>query len=542
MEKNPADRYATAQDLADDLRRFLEDKPIRARRPTLWQKLKKWARRNKPVVWTAAVFTFLVIAVLAGCIGLVVWDRAARYAFITAQVDAALQEAMRLQDQGNWPEALSAVKRAEGILAAGANPALDRRAQEIRQDLEMIVKLERVRLDEPILDRFDWGFRARDAAYSAAFREYGLDVTVAPPEEAVDLIRAKSESVRHELITALEDWAFMGRARTPQRTRLLAIVRMADPDVRRNQLRDALERGDGRVLKQLATSKQVVNLPPLSLKLFGDYLALTGAVDEAVALLQLIQGEYLGNFWINVSLAEWLQMTSPPQFDEAIGYYRAALALRPKNGGLHYFFGTALRRKGSLSQAETAYRRAIEFEPGLADAHSSLVGLLAGQGRVEEADEACAAAQRRIPNFGRWLNNRAWHIVYFPDFHRSDSRLAVECAKKAIEIAPDAKYTWNTLGAAYYRAGEWDKAVAALEKSMEIRQGGDSFDWFFLAMAHQKLGHENQARRWYQQAVEWMEKHAPQDEELRHFRPEAEEVLGIRETKSQPQTNADEHS
>ena len=37
MEKNPADRYATAQELADDLRRFLDDQPIRARRPSVVQ-------------------------------------------------------------------------------------------------------------------------------------------------------------------------------------------------------------------------------------------------------------------------------------------------------------------------------------------------------------------------------------------------------------------------------------------------------------------------------------------------------------------------
>ena len=35
MEKNPAERYATAQELADDLQRFLEDEPIRAKPPTL---------------------------------------------------------------------------------------------------------------------------------------------------------------------------------------------------------------------------------------------------------------------------------------------------------------------------------------------------------------------------------------------------------------------------------------------------------------------------------------------------------------------------
>jgi hypothetical protein len=35
MAKSPAERYGTAQEFADDLRRFLEDKPICARRPNL---------------------------------------------------------------------------------------------------------------------------------------------------------------------------------------------------------------------------------------------------------------------------------------------------------------------------------------------------------------------------------------------------------------------------------------------------------------------------------------------------------------------------
>jgi tetratricopeptide (TPR) repeat protein len=60
MAKNPEDRYATAQELADDFRRFLEDKPIRARRPTLVQRVRKWAHRHPGVVATATASLLLV--------------------------------------------------------------------------------------------------------------------------------------------------------------------------------------------------------------------------------------------------------------------------------------------------------------------------------------------------------------------------------------------------------------------------------------------------------------------------------------------------
>jgi hypothetical protein len=62
MEKSPEARYATAQELADDLRRFLEDKPIQAKRPTLMQRTAKWARRHKTVV--RAAMLLLVVATI----------------------------------------------------------------------------------------------------------------------------------------------------------------------------------------------------------------------------------------------------------------------------------------------------------------------------------------------------------------------------------------------------------------------------------------------------------------------------------------------
>ena len=53
---------------------------------------------------------------------------------------------------------------------------------------------------------------------------------------------------------------------------------------------------------------------------------------------------------------------------------------------------------------------------------------------------------------------------------------------------------------------------------MQLRNGGDANDWFFLAMAHWQLDHEEEAGKWYAQAVQWMDKNAPQNEELRRFR------------------------
>jgi serine/threonine protein kinase len=66
MARSTAERYASAQDMADDLRRFLEDKPILARRPSLVERLRKWSRRHRPLVASALVL--LLMAVVASLV------------------------------------------------------------------------------------------------------------------------------------------------------------------------------------------------------------------------------------------------------------------------------------------------------------------------------------------------------------------------------------------------------------------------------------------------------------------------------------------
>ena len=63
INKEPGSRYATAQELADDLDRFLEHKPIRAKRPTGFEQVSKWVRRH-PSIAIAALATLLTTALI----------------------------------------------------------------------------------------------------------------------------------------------------------------------------------------------------------------------------------------------------------------------------------------------------------------------------------------------------------------------------------------------------------------------------------------------------------------------------------------------
>src|SRR5438046_5182568 len=64
LEREPADRYQSAAEVADDLQSWLDDRPIRARPPSVWRQTRRWARRNRMFVATLAVLCL----VAAGCL------------------------------------------------------------------------------------------------------------------------------------------------------------------------------------------------------------------------------------------------------------------------------------------------------------------------------------------------------------------------------------------------------------------------------------------------------------------------------------------
>jgi tetratricopeptide (TPR) repeat protein len=166
-----------------------------------------------------------------------------------------------------------------------------------------------------------------------------------------------------------------------------------------------------------------------------------------------------------------------------------------------------------------------EHRRNLALSYLQLVSLLWQLGRQTEAAEPYRKALEVDPADPAVNKELALFLATSPEPRLRNAPLAVRLATKAVTARPLSADYRNTLGVAHYRNGDDKAAVAELERAMNLRAGGDSFDWFFLAMAHWRLGEREKAQAWFNRAVQWMEKNRPHDEQLRRFRTEAEAML-----------------
>jgi Flp pilus assembly protein TadD len=184
-------------------------------------------------------------------------------------------------------------------------------------------------------------------------------------------------------------------------------------------------------------------------------------------------------------------------------------------------------RLGQKDSALADSSKIIELDPKSASAWQYRGSIYLVLGQQDNAIADYTKAVELGPKDAMAHNNLAWVLATHPNPKVRDPGRAVTWAKIAVQLAPKEGVYWNTLGVAHYRAGDWKAALAALKKSMELREGGDSFDWFVLAMSHEKLGEMEKARQWYDRARHWMDENQVHNEELRRFRAEATEVLGV---------------
>jgi hypothetical protein len=202
MEKRPQDRYATAKELADDLRRWLLDQPIRARRPSWAHVGRKWVRRHQSVVWSAVLSSLLIAAVVGASIGWIAGDRAARRAKAAESFDQAMQQAIASMQEEKWAEAKSAAQRAAGLLAgAGGDSIQQQRLQQLEADLNMVDALEFARLQRTQIKDGRYDGESTATAFAAAFGEYNLPVWELELDETARRIAASA--IREQLLAGL---------------------------------------------------------------------------------------------------------------------------------------------------------------------------------------------------------------------------------------------------------------------------------------------------------------------------------------------------
>jgi WD40 repeat protein len=98
LEKEPARRYASAQDLADDLRRYLAGEPVRARRAPAWERALRWARRRPAQAALAAAGAVAALTLAAAAVS--IYDNA-RLSSVNAELVAARDKAEKATDEAD---------------------------------------------------------------------------------------------------------------------------------------------------------------------------------------------------------------------------------------------------------------------------------------------------------------------------------------------------------------------------------------------------------------------------------------------------------
>jgi Flp pilus assembly protein TadD len=386
-------------------------------------------------------------------------EEASREAELREAVRAALDKVADLRQRARWDEARAVLEQVRQRLGPTAPEDLRDPVKQAEADLASVDRLDAARLKASVWvgSHFDYASAVRQ--YGAAFREAGI---IGEETEAAEVVadRIRVSAVREQLVAAVDDWAWrVGEGKPPRRSWLLAVARAADPDPWRDRYRDAKVWQDRTALERLAQEAKVNELSPQILDAFGLLLGKLGG--DAIPLLTAAQRRYPSDFWLNVDLGNAMYETK--RWEEAIGYFRAALALRPEIAAVYNNLGLACYKKGRLDEAITECKRAIELDPKLAYAHDNLGIALWHKGRV---DEAIAEYQKALgldpklanahTNFGTALEHKG----------RIDEAIAEY--KRAIELDSKLAMAHSNLGTALKHKGRIDEAIAELQKAIEL--------------------------------------------------------------------------
>jgi tetratricopeptide (TPR) repeat protein len=233
-------------------------------------------------------------------------------------------------------------------------------------------------------------------------------------------------------------------------------------------------------------------------------------------------------------------------WDKAVADFSRAVELDPTHVRAWYSRGEAHSRRGQWKQAVGDYSQALEHKKDYPEARRGRAAAHVALGRWHKAaaDWGLAAYARRLatePASETWVQAAGLclltgdtdsyrelcrqlekHPGQMKDPHTASLASRSCTLSPAGLIAPSRAVSWaeqavaavktaghlHALGRAHYRAGQFDQAVRLCRESLEAEPEGPErvLNWLVLALAHQRLGQNKEARQWLAEAVRWREK------------------------------------
>jgi tetratricopeptide (TPR) repeat protein len=185
----------------------------------------------------------------------------------------------------------------------------------------------------------------------------------------------------------------------------------------------------------------------------------------------------------------------------------------PGAPGLWLDRGHCFAEQGKWPEAAAEFTKANQRNPGNLSFATWRAYTLLAAGDRDGYRRACADLRQRFarPEDPHGTNTAFYACVLAPDTV-ADFDPLVRLAELANAKKPKDWYYLDTLGAVLYRAGRCEDALRTYDEACALHaKGGNSCNWYLMAMAHHRLGHADEARRWLSRAVEWQEQASHKD-------------------------------
>jgi tetratricopeptide (TPR) repeat protein len=347
-------------------------------------------------------------------------EQAVRAERIREGAERGLDQIFALVREGRWAEADAVLTQAENRVGEGGSDDLRARVEAARKDFDSARAIDAIRQNGALATGHDLDPAATAAQYKAAFRAYGVRVGEDDPAEAGRVVR--DSPVRDALVAGLDDWIYASPSFMP----IFEVLRSADPDPFRTEVRGAIVTNNRRELARLAERDEAAELPP---SLLVSLVSSVGDNEAGLALCARALERHPGDFWLNFGLGNVLLDSRPSRPADAARYFQAAVAIQPKSRGAHYNLAKALFGAGDAAGSVRHNLVALAIKP----------------------DDAMT-----LTNLG------------FARLNLGDRPGAIACFRDAVRSDPHLAKAHGNLGVTLYHEGDIEGAITSLRRSLQL--------------------------------------------------------------------------